>query len=51
MELKENSNVLMLILHLSTSISIKGLHEQGKKEQFPFLVNANYVISIFGLQN
>lgn len=51
MELKENCNLLMLILHLSSSISIKDLHEQ-EKEQLSLLVNATiYVISIFGLQN
>ena len=51
MESKENCNVLMLILHLSTSNSIKNLHEQ-EKEQLSLLVNATiYVINIFGLQN
>jgi hypothetical protein len=51
MELKDNCNLLMLILHLSSSISIKDLHEQ-EKEQLSLLVNATiYVISIFGLRN
>ena len=34
MELKENWNVLMLILHLSSSISIKDLHEQENNTTF-----------------